>query len=387
MNRTRITGLIFSLACLLSTSPAQTQLTQAEPARVALEIIFYPNEPPGYQAVTTSLRGSWFARFHRIKATGPDDLPVSAVNIKSIMTQDGIRVSVSVFFGELHEKEKDVATYIIHQGERVKVKQLSEFGVDPFLIAAVNFSPATLDLPEFNSKAKSIDYVGIQPGPSMTPSLRVAVRNLSSKNVRALLVRVLKAGDPEMVSMPQGKEGAPLILIGNACEFDARIATRPVLTPTGYTQVTLPGQVIEVSTAMFEDGSFEGDPEPALNYAATLRGNKMQLARVIEMFQQALDSRSDPSATTTALKTNIALLSLEANPAVAQEVINEFGQPVKKTPAEVKSTVEIGMRSVLAHALNVVQQFELRNPRPEAGDLQRFLTLAKQRYEAWLARL
>ena len=36
------------------------------------------------------------------------------------------------------------------------------------------------------------------------------------------------------------------------------------------------------------------------------------------------------------MKTNIAMLNLEANPALAQEVINEFGQPVKKTPANKK---------------------------------------------------
>src|SRR2546429_589584 len=133
-----------------------------------------------------------------------------------------------------------------------------------------------------NTSASNLMY-------STLPSYRVAVRNLSNKNVRALLVHVLKGGQPQMSMLPQGKEGAPLIPIGNAYEFDARVATRATLTATGYAQVTLSGQVIEVSTAIFEDGSFEGDAEPALQYAANLQGDKIQLARVIGLFQTALD--------------------------------------------------------------------------------------------------
>lgn len=387
MNRIRIVGLIFSIACLLGNSPAQPQSNQVEPAKLALEINFYPNEPPAYQPVSSSLHGSSFTRFHRIKASGPNDLPVSAVDIKSIMTADGVRVSVAVLFGDLHEKQKDVATYIIHTGEKVKVDGLSQFGVDPFTIAVVPFTPATFEIPEFISKAKSIDYVGIQPGALRVPGFRVAVRSLSNKNLRAMLVRVLKGGDSKWVLMPQGKEGAPLMPLGNAYEFDVPIATRAEITPNGYTQVTLPGQVIEVSSAIFEDGSFEGDSEPALNYAATLRGHKIQLARVIELLQRALADRSNPNARVETLRTNIAMLNLEADPAVAQEVIAEFGQPVRKTPEELKKIIEVGMNLIKEQALNVVQQFQLRNPTADEGDLQRFLNLNKQRYEAWLSHL
>src|SRR5262245_5135129 len=147
MRRTRITVVLFGLAFLFASAPARSQSSLTEPARLALEIHYYPGEPPAYQPVTTAARGAWFARFHRIKATGPNDLPVNAVDIKSILTPDGITVYVSVLFGELHEKQESVGKYTIHEGERVKIEGLTQYGIDPFTIVAILYSPSALDLP------------------------------------------------------------------------------------------------------------------------------------------------------------------------------------------------------------------------------------------------
>src|SRR5580765_328442 len=358
-----------------------SQQAPASSSQLALEVYFYPNEPPAYQRIYKSQSGgAWYSRFHQIKPTAPNDLPVNSVDIKPSFAESGIRVIVSVLFGELSEKQKQVGVYTIHEGEKIKIQELAQFGVDPFMISAVNFSPALFDLPEFISKAKSIEYIGIQPTVSTMPAFRVAVRNLSSKNVRAIQVRILKGGEAQLSFLPQGKEGAPLIQPANAFEFDARVATRANPTPTGYAQVTLPGQVIEVVTAIFDDGSFEGEAEPALIHAATLRGEKIQLAQVIDLFQQTInDTQADPSVRIEALKTKLATLNLEADQALATEVIAEFGQPVKKTAQELKGAIEVGMKTISSHAVNMTKQFQLRNPKPEKGTVDRWLATVKQR--------
>ncbi|HVS21834.1 MAG TPA: hypothetical protein VHD88_08305 [Pyrinomonadaceae bacterium] len=378
------------VACLLANSSASAQQSSTEPTLLALEVRFYPKEPPAYQAVpSSSPNAAWYARFHRIRATAPSDLPpVDAVNIKSATAGDGVRVWISVFFRELHEQQKDIAAYTLHEGEKISARELAQFGVDPFDISVVKFSPDAFDLPEVISKARSIDYVAIQPNISTLPSYRVAVRNLSGKNVRALSIQVLKSGQTQLSSMPQGKEGAPLILVGDAFEFNARVATRSSPTPTGYAPVTLPNQVIEISTAIFEDGSFEGDSEPALTYRAFVKGNKIQLRRVVGLFRRAIeDERSDPLAMLELLKSNIATLSLEADSVAAQEVLSELGQPVKKNGQQVKSMIEVAMRGIQKDALDQAQQFQLRNPKPDPVSFHSWLVASQQRYEAWLSRL
>src|SRR5438128_3884788 len=84
-----------------------SQQASSSSSQLALEVYFYPNEPPAYQKIYKSQSGgAWYSRFHQIKSNGPSDLPVNAVDIKPSFTEDGIRVTVSVLFGELHEKEK-----------------------------------------------------------------------------------------------------------------------------------------------------------------------------------------------------------------------------------------------------------------------------------------
>lgn len=388
MKRAMLIGILIGFA-LISSTGARAQGDEPTQAHLALQVIFYPNEQPAYQPVRRGSSGTWYSRFHRIKSPGPNELPVNAVDIKSILTADGVRVTVSVLFGELHEQQKQVATYTLHPGQKIKTAELTQFGIDPFTIAAVNYDPVTLEVPEFVSKAPSIDLVGIQPAASMTPAFRVAVRNLSNKNVQALFVSVTKVGEPQKLSMSQGKEGAPFITPGNLSQFDAHLATRSSLTAAGfYTQVAVPGQVIEVTGAVFDDGSFEGDVGLALNYAATLKGDKIQLARVISLIDEAMaDSQSDPAVALEAFKQKIAMLNLEADQAWAQEVIDKIGQPVKTTAADLKTIVEVGMKGILSHALNAIQQFQLRNPKPASADLQRWLALMKTRYETWLSHL
>ena len=378
-------GLIIALAF----NQVAVAQTPASSTGLALEVHFYPNEPPAFQKIyKTPSGGAWYSRFHQIKPTGPNDLPVNAVDIKPALTDSGVSITVSVLFGELHEQQKQIGVYTVHEGEKFKIEQLAQYGIDPFIISVVDFSPAVLDVPEFISKAPSIDYIGIQPAPATTPAFRVAVRNLSSKSVRAIEVRVLKGATPKLAFLPQGKEGAALIAPGNAFEFDARVATQPTPTSTGYSQVTLPGQVIEVVTAIFEDGSFEGEAQPALTFAASLRGEKIELARVIDLFQRAIDdNQSDAATRIETLKKNLALLNLEADPALAQQIMAEFGRPVNRKPEEIKGAIEVGMRTISMHALNVVKQFQLRNPNPQAAESSRWLTTVNNRYNDWLRRL
>ena len=114
----------FFIAIIFFAAPAvMAQQVPPELTPLALEVHFYPNEPPAYQAVPrTAPNGAWYARFHRIKETGANDLPVNAVNIKSVMAPDGIHVSVSVFFGELHEKEKALLLIRCTKARRSKLR-------------------------------------------------------------------------------------------------------------------------------------------------------------------------------------------------------------------------------------------------------------------------
>jgi len=382
----------FFIATVLFAAPAAiAQQVPPDPTPLALEVHFYPNEAPAYQPIASSTQsGAWYARFGHVRNwVQPVNSPaVTAVNIRSELAENGVRVRVSVFFGELHEQEHPVSSYILHEGEQATVKELAQLGVVPFEIKAVRLTPSISEVPQFFSKAQSIEVVVMQPNFSTMPSYDVEVRNLSTRSVNALQVRVMQAGLAQMISMPQGKEGAPLIAPGGTYEFSAHLAYRAMPGPNGYAPTILPNQVVEVSTAVFADDLFEGDSDPAMAFTAFQKGRKIQLARLIELLQKASTAtESASSAGVGSLKNEIAMLSLEPDALAIDEVHSKFPVVTDKDSPRLKHLIALGMKGVQDNALNELVQFELRNRRSDRNVFGVWLASSRDRYQAWFARL
>src|SRR6266404_4007254 len=90
-----------------------------------------------------------------------------------------------------HEEEKDVAVYTLREGEEIRVRELTQFGVEPFGVKLVRATSSDTNLPSVISNAKSIELVTIQANLSTLPSYRLALRNVSSKNVSAIGLEVM----------------------------------------------------------------------------------------------------------------------------------------------------------------------------------------------------
>src|SRR6266851_7028632 len=117
------------------------------PTNLVVEVYYYPNEPPAYMVVApvnSPPGGSWFGRFQQLPGwqVPAGALPVTAVDIKTLLTGNDVRVSISVFMGGLHEQEKSVAVYSLREGEKLRVRELAQFGVEPFELALVRVAPA-----------------------------------------------------------------------------------------------------------------------------------------------------------------------------------------------------------------------------------------------------
>lgn len=378
------------VAAALATPAAMAQQIPPEPTSLALEVYFYPKEPPAYQVIPpSSPRGAWYARFGRVRGwTQPPGSPaVTAVNIKSELAEEGVRIWVSVFLGELHEQENRVASYVLHEGEKVTVRELGGLGVEPFEIKVVRLSPTVSEVPQFISKAKSIEVVVMQPNLSTLPSCDVVVRNVSTKNISALQVQVLQGGRLRIGSMPRGKEGQPLIAPGGTYEFSSRVATRAAPTPGGYAPVVLLDQIIEISSAVFDDGSFEGDSDAAIAFTGFQKGSKIQLARVVDLFERSLAASSSAPPTLDWLKAEITTLSLEADSAAVQDLLGKLPNFQNINQPKAKNLIEIAMRGLRAEVLNDITQFQLRNRRLDPNTFHDWLRSSKQRYEVWLGRL
>ncbi len=383
---------LLSISILIAafTSLAAAQQASPVPSSFVLEVRFYPPQAPAYQTVSVRRGGAWYARFgHVPEWRQPPDVPaVTAVNILSELAEDAVRVWVSVFLGPTHAQEKAVKSYILREGEKVIVSELAQVGVEPFEIKLVKLAPIVGNAPTFVSKARSIELVVMEANISTLPSYKVVVRNISAKTVSALRMQTIVGGRPQISSMPQGKEGLAIIVPGATYELDARLATRTTPTPDGYSPVILPNQVIEISTAVFDDASFEGDSEGAIVFAAYRKGRKIMLGRVLDLLQKSLTTNDSATATSADwLKSEVAALKLEADSAAAEEVQNKFAVVPGFDLNRLQTVIEASMKGVKDQVLSDITQFQLRNRRADQNGIHDWLTASRERYEAWLARL
>lgn len=361
------------------------------PTYLTLEVYPDKTRPPAYVPVSrnpSSRSGTWFARFRKLPGWPADEeLPVYAVDIRPMLVGDVVRVSVTLFLGKRHEEEKEIAVYTLRRDEKISVNELARFGVEPFEIVLRSVTPPMANIPRVISKARSIELVSIEPNLSTLASFKLALRNLSSKNASALFVRVMRGAETRISHMPHRKDGQPLILAGDVHQILERAEIVVAERPGGYEPSYPEGQTIEISTAVFEDGSFEGDVDDAAQFRAFVKGRKLQLTQVLDILQVALNDESKPSAVLASLRRSGSSLGLKADVNSLRELATEFANSPLKPKRDLKSAVEVAMNGVRRDLLDAIEQFMMKNPNPDFKDLRAWLVETKRLHETWLARL
>src|SRR5262245_21805713 len=390
---------IMVLAWLNSTADAtpsqQGQQTESAGAGLALEVTYYQGRPPTYQPVIghdSKPTATWYGFFRRVPSwtPPPGSLPVSAVNIRTRLEGDAVRIAVSVFLGErFNEEEKPVSTHLIHENEKITISELTRFGVEPFEVKVLRVTHSLTIYPRVTSQAGSIAVVGIEPKNSTLPSYKVSLQNLYGQSVMALGVEVLVNGQKRLISMPQGKEGKPLIAPGAVYELSASGAKDALLTSEGYRPNSPQGQEIVISAAMFEDNSYQGDAKTAANFRAFMIGRKIQVARLLTLMQTgAYPTEFDVSAAVNRLKTQVSSLSDDVETSVVDRLLADFPTLSADVKDDLKNGIGVSLHMVKTDLLRDLQQFEKQGSQSlDAQAFQTWLRVNKEKYEKWLSRM
>src|SRR5882672_7271346 len=112
MLRFRALAVAFAIGLLtIVTANGQSPIGNGQdltpaPTNLVVEVYYYPNEPPAYMVVApvnSPPGGSWSGRFQTVRCwqVPAGALPVTAVDIKTLLSGSDVRVSISVFMGEL----------------------------------------------------------------------------------------------------------------------------------------------------------------------------------------------------------------------------------------------------------------------------------------------
>lgn len=387
MTRISLAQAILLLAICTIVGPGQVfaQETAPQPTRLALEVTFYPGRTPGYQAIKRE--GAWYGLFARIDALHtPRNAAFRAVHVASYLEQDTVHVIISLLSGEKGPENKlQVAEYVIRETQKITVEELRQFGIHPFEIKLVRLAPTLGPVPSVVLKdIQSLLVVNSVAVDSTLPSFQIFLLNQSDKDVAALAVNVTST-KREMSSLPRGVEGKPLIETGKV--YALRVATplRARETRGGYEPFTLPNQRIEITTVIFADGTFEGDPQPAVMFKSFRANEKTELSRLISVLENAMTS---PEDVPDALKTLEHNVRFPSNDSAVAPGLNPSNSPTITPPAPEKKQADgetyfPPIRAELVKEIRLLQSEDWRDKK----HYMRWLSTTKKRFESWLARL
>lgn len=386
--------LISLLLCgfLLTEAGAQQERQAAPPqSKIAVEVTYWKGAPPAYRTVPGN---SWFARFQRIEGwkTEPGSLPVRAVDIATRMDGEAVRVIVSVHVGErFHERQDPVGSYLLRENERLVVNKLKAFGVEPFELTVVRVAPQNASLPTVSNRTRSVSLIDVQIQDGTIPFLVLKVMNASSKNIVALSIDSFINGRPGLSGGAQKDESQVVIAAGATYEYKQPFNYTAQPTGNGYTLDTPPSQTVVIKTALFEDGTYEGDMREAAELKAFSLGRRKQLEQILALYQEALEStETDARAIVDELRAKVATLGTDADMAALDNLLSGFPAIAQREKASFKSAVEVTMFRLKKDTLQELDRFRFRTEQAVAPDREAtraWLSANKERLQKWLERV
>lgn len=384
MKTLRVVLLIVLASCFLQINAGAQQKQAAQaPTGLALEITYYKGNRPAYQTVPNN---AWYARFRRIEGWKPadDDLPVQAVNIACRMEGTAVRVVVSLHLGrKLFEKQEGVGSYLLQENERLTVYDMTAYGLEPFELAVLRVERKSASVPAVTSNAPSVEVAGVQAVDSTFPMFKLRLRNTSSKNISALFVEMFADGRLRTSAMPHNQDAAPLIVAGETYELKRELNNDARQSGGGFAPETAPNQTLVIKTAVFDDGTYEGDAKSAAQYRAFALGDRTQLAQLVARYNQALQSTEpDARLAVESLREQVNALGTEADPLVLDKLLSDFKGVVDR--AFLKGAVEVVMFQLKRDALKVIDQFRVKQDAGEDKEgLRAWLIANRDRYQKW----
>jgi hypothetical protein len=389
-----VATLALTLLTVAYGTPLQQQ-SQPVTSRLALEVTYYSGRPPTYQTVPpagSEPGGSWYGMFRRIDSWKgqPGALPAEAVRVTSKLEADQVSVFVSTLSGEKAlENEVPVTKFIIRENQKVTVEELKQFGIEPFEIKLVRVAYTPLAIPTIDNRVGSLVIVNTEVANDSTlPTYKLTLVSHAGKTIIALGIDVLVDGKVGLTGIHQNPEGQVFIIPEKTYQLKVAAVRRAQTGANGYSPGSPPNQKILIKSAVFEDGTYEGEAEVAAIVMSHRAGEKMVILKLIPLLTDAINAADTnfPEGLKK-LEAQVSMLSTDAEPKAVQSLMTEFPQVKQSATFDAKRAIEFGAETTKRNLLKDLGKLEADSQSLDANTYRELLGRAKERYEKWLAGL
>jgi hypothetical protein len=351
---------------------------------LTLELTFLKGKAPAYQLIADSAaeaKWSWYSLFNRVPdfQNSADRPPVKAVKFVPYLEKNQVKINVTVFTGyKFFENEEVVGRYSISENERVTIKELVNFGVEPFEVAVVRFTPSSSALPSVVNKTNSLQLIGVEPNFSTLPSYKIKLLNSSEKAVSGFTFETTINNRIQLSGMPQGEKGEMLIKVGETYEKVIPNLLQYHEFSNQQIPVLKANQTFVITSVIFADGSYEGDTRSAAPFRAFLLGRKLQLKQIIELIQ-AVEKSNLNSLAEKALKLGTDIDATQYN-----EFLKDFPTLDENQKNSFRRAAEIASDKIKR---DFVIDVELQIKNATSNSTLVWLNSTKEQYQNWMKSL
>jgi hypothetical protein len=298
--------------------------------------------------------------------------PLTRIRIRTVTESDAVRIKIAGVFDDSEPVdapgpkygpvERPIGSYLAREGETIVVNELTSLGFKPLALKVVRFvpeveSPVQPFAPVLTNNLKSVEVVAFSPLAELS-TYRLTVRNISSKNVVALDVYIpYDHGRGGVTS--RGNAGRPVMKPGATCETFISEARGRRLTDHGYVYEEPSNKVI-VGTVVFDDETYEGEPETAVRVIGGQRGHRLQLTRALLLLENILKATDqDPAAMLATARSQVSQLTIDVDGKTVDELLARFPElPTKYSRKNLASTMMRGFLEARQRVLSEITNIE-----------------------------
>jgi hypothetical protein len=287
------------------------------------------------------------------------------------------RVRVAVGRGEFFDVDStQVGEFTLATNQRATVTEVSKFGLSPIQVGVMKIVRQKAGKPSFSNLAPSISLEAMEVGHRPDP-FKLALKNNSSQDLIAIQYNTF--GSTGFIALKWFSPGllVPLINSGEAYTLEVASEDNSCGDDDGYH----PNQLnrIEMVSAVFADGTYEGEPALAALIKGTALGNRKNLERVV----QSIAYITDPIQLAQQLNYLQQGMNEDAEPFLVETLRSMFPMLTPDARDALTNYIRSGMHEVKVNlardALHLQSVGEHNNPQLN----QRVVETIQAKYERW----
>jgi hypothetical protein len=255
-----------------------------------------------------------------------------------------------------------IASRDLPQDQTVTISETEKFGIKSFQVRAFRAQPWSVGPPQVTNKTQALSVESVSEA---RPTYTLKVRNVSHKAINAIHSYGIENDRKQGGS---GFSATPLIPAGSIFVLQERFALTEERLKTKAQELEPTKRVIVIAAIVFDDGTFEGEPDKAAEMAANMAGDRIQLLRINRLVDELSGAALRDAEQLKKLKGDIAALSEEVDPAIANELMLRFSTASEDTRnRRIKEEVAYGLRSTKNHVLREIETLESQGDNPDFG--------------------